>query len=298
MTATADDQDTVTHVYQVKYDSVPTNPYAALIAAQSAAPDPVPVRRTRYAGTSRTRIEARQFEGGAVNESRSVWNWTVTFSPPPENESQEGGGGEPRPSNPLLRPPVFNVEYQDREYVITKAKNVEALEHGDGKGGNRAANTLGPIVNAAGKRPDEPQIDVERVEVLVIRRNYPSLAAIVSRNRAFKRTTNSSGILGYGTRQLKYQLTQSLGVQYEDGIEFWPGETTISVEDTTDLVLDNVGYEYWDETETDWVRAVDANNEPMSEPINLKLDGDQGGDNTTTITFRHLTEKDYGPLFE
>lgn len=297
-TETLDSQDSVTQVYEVQYESLPSNFYTALARARSASGAPVPARRSIYASPSALLI-ATSFAAGVdfKSDERLLWQWTVQFSPPPQGEG--GGGGEvSQIENPLDRPAVFNVEYQDIETVIDKARNVDALSHGDGKGGNRAALTLGPIVNAAGKRPDEPHVTTDRLEVLVIKKNYATLAEIVERNRDFKRSTNDGTVQGYGARELRYLLTESQGEQYENGIRFWPGVTSILAEETTDLILDNVGYEYWDAANSNWVRAADKDGQPTGEPINLKLDGDKGGDNSTTITYRHLTEKDYGALFE
>jgi hypothetical protein len=294
-TIQADYFDTVTHVYEVSYDAVPTNFYAAYEAAKTATGAPVPARGAQLSGQNGMYAGTITPEPQVV---RTIWLWTVTYSrPQPEDLNNLGAPGG-LPANPLLYPVVFNVSYMDREYVIQKAKNVEALSHGDGKGGNRAASTLGPIVNAAGKRPDEPLVDTERLEILVIRKNFATLADIVSRNRTYKRTTNSATVQGYTTRQLRYLLTESEGKQILNGIEFWPGVTTVLAEDTTDLTLDNVGYEYWDAGDADWKRAVDADGNAMADPINLKLDGDQAGDNTTTITYRHLSEVAYSSLFE
>lgn len=292
--ATNDYQDSVSLVYQVTYDSVPTNFYNALVRAQQATGSPVPLRRSVYAGgfTSPPPYCTNLQGEMQSDDHRAVWQWTATFTVPPPGEQDE----EQQNENPLLRPPVFNIRYMERERVIDKAKNVEALSHGDGSGGNRAALTEGPIVNAAGKRPDEPLVDTDRLEVLVIEKNYASLAQIVTRNRTYKATTNSDTVQGYSARELRYLMTESIGKQFENGIEFWPGVTEILAGET-DLTLDNVGYEYWDAAESNWKRAVDVDNEFMAEPINLKLDGDQGGTNATTITYRYLEEVSYASLF-
>jgi hypothetical protein len=291
-TATHDFQDSVVQVYECQYDTVPTNFYTALLGAQSATGTPVPNRRSLYLGTALARLYVQSITGKSVG-SRDLWQWTVTFATPQDGELPLFE--LPQYDNPLLRPAIYNVDYMDREYVIKLAKNVQALLHGNGSGGNRPANTEGPIVNAAGKQPDEPQVDTERLEVLVIQKNYASLPEIVARNRAFKRSTNSTALIGYQPRELRYLLTQSLGVQFENGVTFWPGVTTVLAEDT-DLVLDNVGTEYWDTVTDNWKKAIDGEGLPMTEPINLTLAGAQGGDNTTTITYRHLRELSYADL--
>lgn len=286
--------DTVTQTYRVIYDSVPSNYYDALTRAQTASGSPVPARRTLYAGTVVAELYALTISGDLEGNDRTVWLWTVNFGRPPSDEPQDSNFSE---ADPLNRPAVFNVEYIDREYVISEARNVEALSHGDGKGGARAADTLGPIVNAAGKRPDEPLVETERLEVITIYKNFASLADIIARNRTYKRTTNSDTAEGYSPRELRYLLTESEGERIENGVAFWPGVTRILAEETTDLTLDNVGYEYWSAADADWVKAKDKDGAIMSEPINLKLDGDEGGDNTTTITYRHLSPVAYSSLF-
>lgn len=296
--ATGDYQDSVVQTYRVQYDSVPTNYYNALSRAQAAGGSPIPLRRTAYLGSGISPPPyCMNLHGGWENENnRSVWLWAATFTVPPPGQQDEDQQNE----NPLLRPPILNVRYIERERVIDKAKNVENLLYAD-NGSVRAPNTLGPIVNAAGTRPDEPQLDTERLEVLVIEKNYPSLAAIVTRNRTYKRTTNSDSPQGYSPRELRYLITESVGKQFENGVEFWPGVTEILAETTTDLILDNVGYEYRDVASADAVkpliRAVDANGDFLAEPINLRFDGFQNGGTVTQITYRYLTETAYTSLF-
>ena len=81
---------------------------------------------------------------------------------------------------------------------------------------------------------------------------------------------------------------------------------------TTDIVIDNVGYEYWHEggdgpqpddcrgetSEPGWRKARDVDCEPMLEPINLNLDGGKAkdSDEATRITYRYLRETSYTPL--
>ena len=294
-THTFDYQDSVTEVYRVTYDTIPTNEFWALIWGQTASGSPLPFRRQLYANIppSSPAVYCTALSGRHIDASRSVWEWTVAWGRPPQGEQQDSFEED----NPLERPAKFDIQYMDRERVIDKAKNLEALLHGDGKGGNRAANTLGPVVNAAGKRPDEPLVDTERLEVLVIRKNFASLSDIVSRNRTYKRTTNSDTAQGYETRELRYLLTESQGEQIENGVTFWPGVTTILAEDSTDLTLDNVGMDYWSVLLGDWNRITDGLGNFQADPINLKLDGDAGGDITTTITYRHLNAVAYASLF-
>lgn len=294
----ADYNDRVTLIYEVQYDSIPTNWYDALSRAQSATGTPVPARRTLYASGGLVNLYSGPYDGKSTNERRDTWHWSVTFIKPSPSQRSTFEF-----EDPLSRPARFDIRYLERDRVIDRAKNVEALSRGDGAGGNRAANTEGPIVNAAGIKPDEPQVDTERLEVLVIHKNFASLADIVSRNRTYKRTTNSDTVQGYAPRELRYLLTESLGETEENGVVYWPGATTILAEGTTDVVLDNVGYDYWDDATGEKHRAkVDDPDNPgtkilAADPINLKLNGDQGGTNATTITYRHLEPEPYASLF-
>lgn len=293
-TETADGQDSLTATYRVEYDSIPATAYSALARARAASGSPVPPRRHQYSSpTAWMYAQSFAMQTQRSDDSCKVIDWAVSYGPAPAGETPETY----LPENPLNRPPVYNVQYMDIEEVIDKAKNVGALPHGDGAGGNRADGTEGPIVNAAGKRPDEPLVRTARLEVLVVTKNYPTLAAIVNRNRAYKNTTNSDTPQGYGARELRYQLTESHGEQFENGYRFWPGTTTILAEKTTDLIIDNVGYEFWNAAESDWERVKDFEGNFVAEPINLKIDGDKGGTTTTTITYRDLNAVAYSGLF-
>lgn len=291
----ADYYDTVTHVYEVTYDAIPTNLHQAYELAKAATGAPVPGRGAALVGSTGLYAGTITPEPQIV---RTIWQWTVTYTrPSPEDLSNFTRPDGPA-TNPLLIPAVYNIAYQDREFVITKGKNTEAHAHGDGNGGNRAANTYGNITNSVGAKPVEPHLDVERIEVLQITKNYPSLAAIVSTNRTYKRSTNSDAVQGYQVRELKYQLTESLGMQVMNGIEFWPGTTTILAEGNTDLSFDNVGYYYWDNAApAGFANFKDKDGDALADLGNLKLDGSTGGDVVTPVVYTYLNQVAYSPLF-
>lgn len=289
-TGTAGYNDVINEVWLVEYDSNPTDYYNAEARAHTAG---LPARRALYASSSLVDTYVTQVDGKQMSDERKrTWLWNVTYTTPPPVEF-----GIFATAAPLSRAASYDIRYIERERVLTRAKNVAELTHGDGKGGSRAADTLGPIVNAAGKRPDEPIVVTERRPVLVIRKNYSTLATIEGLNNTYFDTTNSDTVGVYPARSLKYLLTSSLGAMKENGTTYYPGETEIVVEGSTDLTIDNVGYEYWDAAGSDWKRVKDAEGNFMAEPINLKVDGDLGGDNTTTITYRHLSAVAYSSLF-
>jgi hypothetical protein len=285
-------QGSVVHEYLFLGDAVTDNPLSAIAIARTAGPHPLPPRGAVLAGTNFIAREAVAVQTGERRDSFAI---TVNFSPPDPGEDE----GSQSIENPLERPTVYDIQYIEQEYVVDKARNVEALSHGDGKGANRAANTLGPIVNAAGKRPDEPIVDTERNAIIVIERNYATLGAIMALNETYQRTTNSDAITIGGesvdARRLKYLVTRSNGRQVENEIEYYRGTTEIELKKTTDRILDNVGYDYWDGAQVS--RYTDPTGEFPAEPINLKLDGTEDGDNTTTITYRYLEPVAYASFF-
>lgn len=278
-------QDSIVEEYLIEADAIHYSPYDVLAIGQSSGPNPLPPRGARYSTTSH--LFARTFRIAPTREHRSAYMAEVTFAIP-EDPTEQGNN-----TNPLLRPAVFNVEYVDSQYIVTKAKNVEGLLHGDGKGGNRAALTLGPIVNAAGKQLIEPVMDNERNGVLVIYKNYASLDAIVTMNETYARTTNILTYKGFDVRRLKYQVTESQGVQVENDIIFWPGVTRVEIKTTTDISVDNVGYQEWSTISSAFRPLMVEEAEPKA----LDLDGSfSAATGNTSITYRHLTEVDYSPL--
>lgn len=291
--AAGDYKDSVTRKYQVNMGSGVSNEYTALSLALAAG---LPARRAYLVGSPQLFVS--NIHGEPESAQGTIWNFDVTFSPPPSGEDDD----QQNP-NPLLRPPVFNVEYIETEYVVKQAKNQTALTGGF----TRPIGTLGPIVNAAFRRPDEPIVRTRRIPVIVIEQNFPDLGVILDRNEDFQDTTNSDSItLGSKTfdpRRLKFEVCRSLGKQLENDIVFYPGVTEIQILKSTDLILDNVGFHYWDAAENSYIRAKDSEGNETAEPVNLELDGTLkatggvGDTGTTTITYRDLDEVAYSDFF-
>ena len=281
-------QDSITMRYLVQFDDMQSDPYTSLALAQAATPEPIPALRAPFGTTGQGQnIFVTAIQPSVAKENRTVYFYDVVYAAPEPNQQTP----LQQNNNPLLRPGVRNIEYIASEWVIDQARNVEALPSGDGKGGSRAANTLAPIVNAAGKRADSEKVDTEYNPVLTYSKNYATLSAIDALNKGYQRTTNSDAVFGYEVRRLKYLVTESLGQQFENGFEYWPGVTRVEVKRTTDLTIDNVGYDYWNPATEEHIRV-----ENNAEPINLTMSG--GKDSVkTTITYRHLEGKAYLTLF-
>lgn len=296
--ATGDFHDTVVFDFQVDLGEIVINPLLAIAMAQAIGPEPVPQRLSQLTGhfLFATSIAAKR------QSNRNYWGITVTFTRP------DGGQDERQFNpNPLERPPLYNVTYQEQEYVVKRAKNVEAMGF-NFDSGVREANTLGPIVNSAFRRPDEPIIRQRRVGIITIERNLADLGDVMDRNEDFQDTTNSDEItLGnktFSARRLKFEVCESPGRQEENDVVFFPSITQISIYKTTDLQFDNVGFEYWDVADGLFKRAKDGAGEETAEPINLNLDGTPkvpgilGDSGPSTITYRDLTETAYADFFE
>lgn len=276
--------------YLFHADSVIYDPISAVEIAQSTGPDPVPGYGAQLNGRF---LFAKRFPAEMTDKHRLYWTIQANFSPPEKGEDED----QQQQPNPLLRPPVHDIQYIEQEYVVEQAKNVQELTGGF----TRAANTLGPIVNAAFRRPDEPIVDTERNAILVIERNYATLGDIINLNETYQRTCNSDAVTIGGqeisARRLKYLVTRSGGKQVENDIVFYPGITEIELRKTTDLTIDNVGYEYWDDDASKYVRAKDGDGEFAADPVNLTLGGELILTETTTITYRYLEEVAYASFF-
>ena len=258
----------------------------------------LPTRTTFYSGTSLF------FESASPTidpKNRNVWMWAVTWSPLPPGKS-----GDSFDENPLDRPPEYGLRRRETDYPIVTGKNVEVLARANG-GGQRAADTSGRIVNAAGEEPDEQPLDTVSNPIVVISRNYPSLQPIANLNTTYQLTTNSAAINDWPIRRLKFLAAEDLGRKEENGVVYFPCEISIEVMATTDLKLDNVGWHAWrqndagGETTYELDRAKvkhDGKEVDVAAPINLNLDGTEGTDDSpTSITYRYLDPVSYSPLF-
>ena len=318
-------QDSVTRTYRTKFDG-PQTDQVAVFEAQLAATiagditAKPPQDGGQFSAATAAYLFAKTFTITPVNNNLSVWDTVVVWTTP-----DPGTTGNQLQPNPLLRPPVFNVEYIEVEYPIELGQNLQALAHGGADGTLRAAFTNGDLVNAAGKRPDEPQMDTERNAVLTIERNYPSLADIVAVNLAFHRTTNLGNFQGFASETLKYMVTDSIGQRTEGDFTYFPGVTRIEQKETTLRVIQNKGYAYFDDdaqkfipgtpgdpdasppvsaTEDKWEPisggGVWEGKDPISDLWNLKLDGTRiDKDNPaaeTWIQYRYLKRIPYAPL--
>ncbi len=240
-------QDSTTNIYRTEFSGPETNQVVVLALQRGAtiAGDITakpPADGGQFSAATAFYLFAKTFITTPVNDNLTTWDTVVTYVEP-----GPGDDGSQLQANPLLRPPVFNVEFIETEYPIEQARNLVALPHGAADGSNRAVDTLGDLTNAAGKRPDEPQMDTERNAVLIIERNYPTLANIVAVNEQFKRSTNSDVVEGFAVETLQYMVTDSQGQRIEGEYTYFPGVTRIEQKKTTKRIISNTGYAFWDD---------------------------------------------------
>ncbi|MEN1682045.1 MAG: hypothetical protein AAGJ46_20890 [Planctomycetota bacterium] len=315
----ADYRDTVTMKWQVHYEGGVSQFDYFNALQRFTAIEGMPQRRQKYVSTETLNVGVNIYalhHHGVMRDpkdAKSLWDWTVTFGPPPTGApiAEDGGGdnnGEPDQNqnpysgDPTQWGPEINVEYYDTEVPVTDAKCTVDLPHGDGSGGVRPSTEAGPLVNAVGQQHIDRMYRTKRIPVLVVRKNYPKLESITKQNVAFADSTNSDTYKFIGPRRMEYLLTESLGRVVDSGVSgsqnvYWPGVTKIALHKTTDIEIDNVGFQYWDDENSKIVKAVDDDGNEPSEPINLNVDGTRNAE-SNRLVFRDLEEKAYAGLFE
>lgn len=284
-------KDNTTAIYRTEFDGPETNAVTVL-ALQRAykASGYWPPEDGQIYAPGQAYLFARNFVTVPVDDNLMLWDTTVTWTVP-----DDGQDAEVMQPNPLFRPPVFNIEFIETEYPIELAENLDALPHGGGGGGDRAVNTIGDLVNAAGKRPDEPQVATERNAVLVIERNYANLDEIVAVNQQYKRSTNSDSFQGFDQETLVYMVTDSLGKRTEGNYTYFPGVTRIEQKKSSLRIVSNMGYAYWDAT----AEKITEDKDGFKDLHNLRMDGTKipaGSSEQSWIRYRYLNMIDYAPL--
>jgi hypothetical protein len=287
-------QDTVSVEIDYEHDTDVTNPIQiidVINAAEAAVGIRVPKRMERFGTTG---LFARDFTVQQHEARKRRFTFGVTYSRP------NGLGPELAAVanlHPTLHPATIGVQYIEREFVIEKATN----DTGWSGGAARLKGGLGPVTNTAGVETQSPLVDVDRIPVLVIRKNVASLATVLTRNRDYQRTTNNAAItvagMSFPKRTLKFQGTDAGDEQRLDDVSYWETETRIEIHSTTDRTVNSVGVQYVDEDgELQPIR--DKNGDQIIEPIPIGLDGLPGTPGTNVeIVYYYLAEKNYSPLF-
>lgn len=290
---------------------------AVVIAAQTAGQ--LPLRGATYSYDGLTDLDSflQEIEWLRPLPVDKERRWHVSCRYSPAEGINSGTIGE---NDPLLWPTEYWVDWVEEQIVLEEAKNVEALTTV-----GRAANTLGPIVNACGEETIEPLMKTIYYPVLNCQKCYATLNEIVALNLAYQGTTNNATFFGSPIRTAKYLTTESGRIQRVQGVEFYVGITRIWFKDATwDRGVLNNGWNHFkkdaagtnilldgaskpklfankvsDQTRAEAEANPDVDPEARSsEPLNLQLDGTlmPTDDDGIFINYRDLDEVNYAGI--
>lgn len=296
----ADSQDTLTVDYEYTHDTDVIDENQAQEVMDGAWAAGLPRRRQRLGTTG---LFAFEFSVKQNDGSKRMFTITASYRKPEQLGPAMAAVADLHPIN---HPVQTQIVYMEKEDVITKAYNRDAITGGAA----RAANTLGYIQNGAGVISQNVPVEIERVPMIVSRKNIGSLGGVLIMNRKYPdgyiRTTNSDTVtvdgVDFAPRTLKFAGVD-VGNQMEfDSQPYWEAERRIEIHDTTDWTIDSVGTQYVSSTgkmvpilQHD---ASDAETDKeITEPIPIKLDGTAGTPGTSVqISYYYLTETPYAPL--
>lgn len=295
---------------------------AVVIAAQLLGVDPVPLKGDEYSfdGTTDDDSFCQEIEWHRPDPDDKPKRWHVACRYAPLEGVDHGTILEP---DPLLWPVEYFVEWTEEQVPLNEARNVEELLYADSF--PRAADTLGPVVNACGNEFTEPLMKTVYYPVLHAQKAYATLDEIVALNDAYQNTTNNAPFFGATTRKAKYLGTESGRKQRLNGVDFYMGVTRIWFKRATwDRPVLNNGWSHFERPaanpntilyDADGQRmffknlihddpaSAEADNDidpesPCSEPLNLSLDGTllKADEPTVYITYRDLEEVNYAGI--
>lgn len=297
----ADSQDTLTIDYEYTHDTPLTSEDQSVEVMNAAWAAGLPRKRQRLGTTG---LIAMSYSVKQLDEKRDMFHITVNYSKP---EQLGPGMAAVMDLHPIYHPVLNTIQYIEKEKVIEKAYNRDAITGGAA----RAANTLGYIQNGAGVISQNVPVEIDRVPIIVSYKNVDALGPVMAINEDYANggmmgTTNSDVITidgqSYAARTLKFAGVD-VGEQMEfDGIPYWQATRRIEIHKTTDFVIDSVGTQYvnGDGNMVPILQYddVDAETEnEITEPIPIGLDGLAGTPGTSVqINYYYLTEVPYASL--
>lgn len=268
---------------------------AALVyyGAQAALPDPAPVYYSTLAvnGFTDYNVFCKELDIKRAKQDGSQGRtWIITCG---YKVMEPGDREQTSDEDPLTEPVRRWIEWEDIQEPVEEARNVEALT-----GISRAADTLGPMQNAAGGEPSSPLMRTRRVPVLCVRRNYTSLATIAAIETTYGNTVSDGVFYGAAARCAAYRSIECSQPQQANGTEYYTTVARIAIKDSEwYYAMVNRGYRYLDGgvLKEATVKDADDNDVASPEPINLELDGTRtaDGDMGTVIHWLTAAEADY-----
>lgn len=223
----------------------------------------------------------------------SIWIADATWSPLKGSETKDKHTSR---EDPLSRDVIYALEWEEITLPVEQAWNVEELT-----GISRVADTFGPIQNAAGQEPSTPIVKTKRLPVVVAEKNYATLADINAIEQGFGDSLNDAVLFGYAKGECLFRGINASKAKFEGGVQFYTGAIRIACQRAGwNYEMVNRGWKYLDSGDLKEATVKDANGNrvPVSEPINLELDGSKtaDGDIGTVIKYRHRPFVDFGIL--
>lgn len=289
--AVDDGKPIYTAKYRVVTDTRNQPAPSVYYGAQSALPDPLPAYYSTYllGGFADVNVFAKGAKIKRIKSDGSLgtrWEIDITWSPQEPNDREQT-----HDDNPLTEPVRRWIEFEDIQEPIEKARNIEALT-----GLGRAAETEGPIQDAAGGEPSSPLMRTRRVPVLCARKNYATLDEIIAIEATYGNTVSNATYKGAAARHAAYRSIECSQPQIGGGIEYYTGVIRIAFKNSEwYFPMVNRGFAYFNdagELVEATVKDKDGNKVPSAQPVLLQLDGKRLPDGEIGTVINWLTESE------
>lgn len=247
-------------VYRAVTNSRTDGPASVLLGSQSASPNPIPRRWAVYNVTGELDIGSycrkRSVSLESASASRKVWSISCEWDTP------EPGQEPDRDEDPLARPTQYRVESETFTVLVDEDKD------------------NAPIVNAAGKKFDEPIEEESTRLVLVAQRNLSSLDQIIAQMVTYQGRVNSATYRGEAARRWLCRSIVASDIQEQNSVQFYSVTYRLALRENglkwNKRIL-NQGFAHYDQPASDPNRkvidATDDHQQKVSEPILLAADG-------------------------
>lgn len=295
-----DAEFTHTATYRVICDDRQMTAMGVLFGAATASPDPIPSWKASFAlfGDSDPNAFAQKFTPRYEKQDGSARIWLVDVEWSPSDNPDDDWTNE---EDPTLRPVLIDGDEEEVQEICEEGWNEETLT-----GLSRAADTFGPIQNAAGKEPGTPLIKAVRVPVLVFRKNFKddgtsALAQIMTLANGYVDKLNDGTFYGAPAGKAIVRSIKPSEEMIAGGIKYRTATIRVAAYDKGwSFPMVNRGYEYLDSGELKLATKPDSEgvDQLVSEPVNLELDGSLTADGSvgTVINWRTSAKVDFAGL--
>lgn len=281
--------------YRAKCNQRDITGMAVLFGAAVSSPDPIPSYKASFAllGDSDPNAFALEFDPKYEkgDDSTSIWLIDVNWGPD-ANPDDDWTNDQ----DPTLRPVIIDGDEEEVQEICEEGWNEEELP-----GLSRAADTFGPIVNPAGKEYDTPLMKSVRVGVKVFRKNFKDLPGNLALNQidalaaTFVDKLNNGVFYGAPAGKAIVRSVKPSEEMQAGGFKYRVATIRVAAyAKGWGFPMVNKGFEYLSSGELTMATAPDdqGGEQPVSEPVNLALDGTRVADGTLgTVTHWRTSEK-------